>query len=461
MRQRRSLLPFCLTVFLMPGLISGLALGLATPAAWAADVTINVAGNSFSPSNVTIQAGDTVTWNNNNQGIHNVASAAAGFRNGAPSGQWTFSHTFQTAGTFPYLCEVHVAMGMTGTVTVEGGGGNDEPGTIRFAQTGYTVSEGAGNATITVSRIQGDDGPATVQWSAAAGTATAGSDFTAASGTLSWAAGDDANKSFQVTILNDTADEPNETVNLTLANATGAVLDNARRTAPLTINDNDDGGGGGTAPAAPANLKAEPGSTTEITLTWADAANNETGFRIERRTLAGAYEEIGTAGANTTTFLADGLSSGTFYVFRVRAQNNAGNSAFSNEAGAAPNAAPLPCLASATVLCVNNNRFQIEVDWRIADGNSGQGQAVPVASAPDSGLFYFFSASNLEMLIKVLNGCGFAGGPRYWVFFAATTNVELGVTVTDTQNGTVKSYFNPLNRPAPPVQDTNAFATCP
>lgn len=449
MRQRRFFLPFCLAFF------------LAAPAVRAADQTVNVAGTSFSPGNVTIQVGDTVTWVNNNQGFHNVAADDGSFRSGDPADEWTFSHTFTAAGTFGYHCEPHQSFGMTGTVTVEAGGGNDDPGTLRFTQASYAVSEGVGQATIAVSRINGDDGPATVQWSAAAGTATAGSDFTAASGTLSWADGDDANKSFQVTILNDTADEPNETVSLTLANATGAGLDNARRTAPLTINDNDDGGGGGTAPAAPANLKAEAHSTTEITLTWTDAANNETGFRIERRTLAGAYEEVGTVGANITTFLADGLSSGTFYVFRVRARNNAGNSAFSNEAGAAPDAAPLPCLASATVLCVNNNRFQVEVDWRTADGSSGPGQAVPVAGAPDSGLFYFFSASNLEMLVKVLNGCGLAARPRYWVFFAATTNVELGVTVTDTQNGQVKSYFNPLSRPAPPVQDTDAFATCP
>jgi len=448
MRQRRFLLSFSLAFF------------LTAPAARAADVTINVTGNSFSPRNVTIQAGDTVTWVNDNQGFHNVAADDGSFRSGDPAAQWTFSHTFPSAGSFGYHCEPHQSFGMTGTVTVEAGGGGGEPGTLRFTQASYTVPEGGGTATITVSRINGDDGPATVQWSAAAGTATAGSDFTAASGTLSWADGNDANKTFQVTIVNDTADEPNETINLTLSNATGAGLDDTRRTATLTITDND-GGGGGPAPAAPTNLRVEPHSTTEIMLAWTDAANNETGFRIERRTLAGAYEEIGTVGANVTTFVADGLSSGTFYVFRVRARNNAGNSAFSNEAGATPNTAPLPCLASATVLCVNNNRFQIEVDWRTGDGNSGQGQAVPIASAPDSGLFYFFSAANLEMLIKVLNGCGLTARPRYWVFFAATTNVELGVTVTDTQNGQVKSYFNPLNRPAPPVQDTDAFATCP
>ncbi|HYU34295.1 MAG TPA: Calx-beta domain-containing protein [Thermoanaerobaculia bacterium] len=451
MRQYRSLLPFCLAV--------AMASGLAGPAARATEVSINVSGNSFVPRTVTIQAGDTVTWSNNSQGFHNVASDDENFVSGTPSESWTFSHTFNTAGVFEFHCEVHGAMGMTGSVTVQGGGGggNDTPGTIRFAQTGYSVSEGGNKATIAVSRVDGDDGPATIQWAATAGTATAGSDFTAASDTLSWAAGDHANKSFQVTILNNTVAESNETVTLTLSNPTGAALDLSRRIATLTITDDDSAGP--SAPAAPTNLTAAPQSTTEIQLTWTDAATNETGFRIERRTLSEPYEEIGTVGANITSFVASGLTSGTFYVFRVRAQNSAGNSPYSNEAGAAPNATPLPCLASDTALCVTNNRFQVAVEWRIPDGTNGHGQAVPVPSAPASGLFYFFDPTNLEMLIKVLNACGLSN--RYWVFFAATTNVEFGVTVTDTQNGQVKSYFNPLSHPASPVQDTNAFATCP
>lgn len=451
MRQRRTFLPFCLAICLATALAAS---------ARAADVTVNVTGTSFSPRNVTIQVGDTVTWTNSNQGFHNVVSDDAGFRSGDPDENWTFSHTFSSVGVFDYYCEPHQSFGMTGTVTVqEDGGGGDNPGALRFSLASYTVSEGVGTATITVQRANGDDGPASVQWAATAGTATAGSDFNAASGTLNWADSDDANKTFQITIVNDTADEPNETINLALSNATGAALDNARRTATLTITDNDDGGGGGNVPAAPTNLRADAQSTTEIRLDWTDGANNETGFRIERRTLTGAFQEIGTVGANATSFIAGGLSPDTFYVFRVRAQNSAGNSAFSNEAGAAPNAAPLPCLASSTALCVNNGRFQVEVQWRTPDNNNGQGQAVPIPSAPDSGLFYFFSPSNLEMLLKVLNGCGLNN--RYWVFFAATTNVEFGVTVTDTQSGRVKSYFNPQGRPAPPIQDTDAFATCP
>ena len=118
-----------------------------------------------------------------------------------------------------------------------------------------------------------------------------------------------------------------------------------------------------------------------------------------------------------------------------------------------------PCVPDATTLCMNNGRFSASGTFRTAAGQTGAFMAVPVASAPDSGLFWFFAPSNLEMLIKVLNGCGL--NSRYWVFFSAGTNVEFTVTVTDTQTGAVRTYSNPLNTAAAPVQDTSAFATCP
>lgn len=120
---------------------------------------------------------------------------------------------------------------------------------------------------------------------------------------------------------------------------------------------------------------------------------------------------------------------------------------------------PAACVPDATTLCMNNGRFSARGTFRTAAGQTGPFMAVPVPSAPDSGLFWFFGPANLEMLIKVLNGCGL--NSRYWVFFAAGTNVEFTVTVTDTQTGEVKTYSNPLNTAAPPVQDTSAFATCP
>jgi hypothetical protein len=117
------------------------------------------------------------------------------------------------------------------------------------------------------------------------------------------------------------------------------------------------------------------------------------------------------------------------------------------------------CTPSSTVLCLNNNRFRVDGTFRTPQGQTGPFMAQTVATAPDSGLFWFFSQNNLEMLFKVLNGCTLNN--HYWVFFSAGTNVEFTVSVTDTLRGGTRTYTNPLNNPAPPVQDTSAFATCP
>lgn len=211
--------------------------------------------------------------------------------------------------------------------------------------------------------------------------------------------------------------------------------------------------------AAPTNLGASPLNTTEIRLIWEDNAANETGYRIEAKVLGGAYAEIGTVGANVTSADVIDLAPATGYSFRVRATNASGNSDYSNEATAATLGEIGPCVEDAHTLCLNNDRFRVQVAWRIASGQTGVGSVVPVTS-DDSGLLWFFDANNWEMLVKVLNGCS-APNPRYWVFFAATTNVQYTVTVTDTQTGAVKVYFNPLNTTSPAVTDTGAFATCP
>jgi hypothetical protein len=116
------------------------------------------------------------------------------------------------------------------------------------------------------------------------------------------------------------------------------------------------------------------------------------------------------------------------------------------------------CLPDATTLCLNNSRFQVVVQWRTADGNSGRGQAVTLTS--DSGYFWFFSAANVEIVVKALNACTLPA-PHYWIFASGLTDVAVDITVTDTKSGTVKTYSNPIGRPFQAIQDTSAFATCP
>lgn len=87
--------------------------------------TVMVTSNVFTPSTVTVRVGDTVRWVWGG-GIHNVTSGTGctpngTFTSGVPTSDtaFTFSRTFDTAGTFPYFCEVHCSVGMTGTVVVQ------------------------------------------------------------------------------------------------------------------------------------------------------------------------------------------------------------------------------------------------------------------------------------------------------------------------------------------------------
>jgi hypothetical protein len=119
----------------------------------------------------------------------------------------------------------------------------------------------------------------------------------------------------------------------------------------------------------------------------------------------------------------------------------------------ADRAVPVPSAEKAESLIVQHGRFRVSASWRTPDGRRGAGQAVPLTD--ETGYFWFFDPSNVEMILKVLDGC--AGSGRFWVFAGGLTNVEVTIRVEDTATGVVKSYTNPLNTPFAPIQDTGAF----
>jgi hypothetical protein len=112
-----------------------------------------------------------------------------------------------------------------------------------------------------------------------------------------------------------------------------------------------------------------------------------------------------------------------------------------------------PCVSGPTTLCLNNQRFKVEVQWKDFRNNTGSGQAMPLTS--DTGYFWFFSSNNVELVVKVLDARAFNG--RFWVFYGALSNVEYTLTVTDTATGRVKSYTNPSGTFGS-VGDTDAFS---
>ncbi|MEM7355509.1 MAG: carboxypeptidase regulatory-like domain-containing protein, partial [Acidobacteriota bacterium] len=115
------------------------------------------------------------------------------------------------------------------------------------------------------------------------------------------------------------------------------------------------------------------------------------------------------------------------------------------------------CLPSSTALCLNNDRFRVEVSWRDFMGQSGDGQGFELTS--DTGYFWFFDPLNVELVIKVLDGC-FDPFDTFWVFAGGLTDVEVDLTVTDTVTDEVRTYGNALGNAFAPIQDLAAFATC-
>jgi plastocyanin len=428
-------------------------------------------GLAFTPATLTITAGDTVTFQNTAQGFHNVHADDNSFRcangcdgqggDGSPStNPWSFQLAFNTPGTVGYHCEIHGApgAGMHGTITVNPNGGGSA-GSLSFSRNTFTVAENAGQAVILVQRTGGMTGAVSAQYATSDGTGMAGTNYRTAMGTLHWGDGDASTQSFDVQVLDDGVVNGSHTVNLGLSGPTGgATLGTA--TALLTITDSDTAP---SPPAAPSGLTATAIDSTDIHLTWTVNSNNEMDFRVQSKVLDGSAfaDVLPLLPAGTNHLTVSGLQPATGYGFRVRAENASGNSAYTPEVDAATPSASGPCVADANTLCMGSGqRFKATVSWMTGDGRSGLGTALPLASNPESGLFYFFGPSNIEMLIKVLNAC-VPPFNAYWVFFAATTNVQFTVTVVDTHASKTQVYHNDLNHAALPVQDTAAFLTCP
>ncbi len=131
--------------------------------------------------------------------------------------------------------------------------------------------------------------------------------------------------------------------------------------------------------------------------------------------------------------------------------------ALSAQTAAEPRLAPL-CTADAHTLCLDGSRFSVTAEYQQSEsGPSVEATAVTLTDA--TGYFWFFDSSNVELIVKVLDGC--AVNNHYWVFAAGLTNVGVHMTVTDLRSTQQQVFDNAVGTPFAPIQDTMAFATCP
>ncbi|MDE3266768.1 MAG: fibronectin type III domain-containing protein [Acidobacteriota bacterium] len=213
---------------------------------------------------------------------------------------------------------------------------------------------------------------------------------------------------------------------------------------------------GPVGPAAPSDLTVTAISQTELELHWEDRSGNETGFEIHERMVDSEFMRIDTLPANTTSVVIQNIPPATFRAYQVVATNNRGRSSPTLEVGATTLAEVAECVEDGETVCLNGGRFRVELQWESAD-DAGAGAAVPLTN--DTGYLWFFNADNVEVMVKVLDGCAF--NQRYWVFAGGLTDVKVIMKVIDSETGVAATYYNAPGVAFQPVQDQDTFAVCP
>ncbi|MBA3482733.1 MAG: fibronectin type III domain-containing protein, partial [Pirellulales bacterium] len=208
--------------------------------------------------------------------------------------------------------------------------------------------------------------------------------------------------------------------------------------------------GAQTAPTAPSNLAATAGDN-QVSLSWTDNSNNEENFIVESKIGAGSYSTLVTLAAGVISYVNTGLTAGTTYTYRVKAQNGAGSSSFSNEASAVPTAAATAPTAPSGLAATpstgqvslswtdnSNNETNFAVERRLGTSGTFVQIAAPAANANsyvDTGLA---ANTTYQYRVRAQNG---GLNSAYTSVVTATTPVAssiyyISTTGSDTNNGT-------------------------
>ncbi len=108
----------------MSGALAAMLL-VFSPGARAAEVQVKIANFTFSPQELRVKAGTTVTWTNEDDIPHTVTSTTLAFKSRALDTDQKFSFTFAAPGNFKYFCALHPHM--TGSIVVEAATGANAP----------------------------------------------------------------------------------------------------------------------------------------------------------------------------------------------------------------------------------------------------------------------------------------------------------------------------------------------
>ncbi len=225
---------------------------------------------------------------------------------------------------------------------------------------------------------------------------------------------------------------------------------------PDDTDDTDDTGD--MAPRFVGDVAAQASGDTAVVVFWrGEWAEPERGrLDVEARGQKTDWTVLVTADASDAQVRIDGLETGAPYTFRLRGQNAEGGFEYSQQVSATTGAYDGACRAGEGFLCLREDRFEVQVHWKnnARAGDFGIGSSVPVEVSDESGLFWFFSPANIELVVKVLDGRAHNG--NHWVFYGALSDVEYWITVRDVVAGARRTYHNTQGRICG-QNDTKAF----
>ncbi|MGC1523654.1 MAG: Calx-beta domain-containing protein, partial [Steroidobacteraceae bacterium] len=294
------------------------------------------AGTDFTATSGTLQWAD---------GDTSAKTFSIPVSNAAP---FSGSKTFTVALSAP---SAGAAIGNPGSATATISGDAAPPvGSLQLSAASYAVNQGAGTLAVTVTRTGGSSGAASVTYNTTGGTAVAGTDFTAATGTLNWAAGDATSKSFSVAISNAAPFSGNKsfTISLSNAGASGAAL-GSPSSAIATIT--------GDAVAAVGSLQLSASSygigqaagTLSVTVNRTGGSSGAVSVTYATADGTAVAGTDYTAGSGTLSWASGDASSKSFSVAISNATPFSGSKAFTVELSGATGGATLSSPSSAGV----------------------------------------------------------------------------------------------------------------
>lgn len=201
-----------------------------------------------------------------------------------------------------------------------------------------------------------------------------------------------------------------------------------------------------TPPAAPTGLSATAISSSQINLSWADNANNETSYIVSRATTSGGpYTVIATLAANATSYNNTGLAANTTYFYVVKASNAAGDSANSNQATATTQQIPPPAAPSA-LTATTVSQTQINLSW--SDNSSNEANFIVARSTTSGGPYT--DIATLGANVSSYSNTGLNANTTY--YYAVRAVNAGGTSANSNQAGAT-------TLPTPPTAPSGLIAT--